>query len=34
MALTSAFTLRRLPASSCSDSCASLNSSAAIPAGV
>src|SRR3954464_326707 len=34
MAPISACTLRRPPASSCSDSCASLNSSAATPAGV
>src|SRR6476659_3364581 len=34
MAPISASTLRRPPASSCSDSCASLNSSAATPAGV
>ena len=34
MAATSAWTLRLPPASSCSDSCASLNSTAATPAGV
>jgi hypothetical protein len=34
MAPISAVTLRRPPASSCSDSCATLNSIAATPAGV
>jgi len=34
MAPISALTLRRPPASSCSDSCATLNSIAATPAGV